>query len=69
MKVPKELNLTLDPFVILIIWTAICCFVSTIISVCLIRKYNRRQVRAIKRLMNYHLQKEEEKDNVKSFSI
>ena len=72
MKLPKELNLIIDPFVILIIWTAICSFVSTIISIYLIRKYNRRQVRAIKRLMNYHLQKEQEDqqdDKVKTFSI
>ena len=72
MKLPKELNLIIDPFVILIIWTAICSFVSTIISIYLIRKYNRRQVRAIKRLMNYHLQKEQEEqqdDKVKTFSI
>lgn len=72
MKLPKELNLIIDPFVILIIWSAICSFVSTIISIYLIRKYNRRQVRAIKRLMNYHLQKEQEQqqnDKVKTFSI
>ena len=72
MKLPKELNLIIDPFVILIIWTAICSFVSTIISIYLIRKYNRRQVRAIKRLINYHLQKEQEEqqeDKVKTFSI
>ena len=72
MKLPKELNLIIDPFVILIIWTAICSFVSTIISIYLIRKYNRRQVRAIKRLMNNHLQKQQEdqqEDKVKTFSI
>jgi small neutral amino acid transporter SnatA (MarC family) len=69
MDLPEELKITLDPFVILIIWTGVCCCVSTIFSICLIRRYNRRQVRAIKRLMNYHLQKEQQEDKVKTFSI